>query len=133
MQEIPVGKGRCLKEGTDVAILSLGPIGNNVTKAISELASQNISIAHYDMRFLEPIDEEILSFVGTHFSRIITIEDGVRTGGLGSAVLEYMADHNLHPDIIRLGLPDHFVEHGTPEELYQIVGLDVESIKKAIL
>lgn len=133
MQEIPVGKGRCLKEGTDVAVLSLGPIGNNVTLAIKELASQDISIAHYDMRFLKPIDENILSYVGAHFSRIITIEDGVKNGGLGSAVLEYMADHNLHPHIIRLGLPDHFVEHGTPEELYQIVGLDVESIKKAIL
>ena len=133
MQEIPVGKGRCLKEGTDVAVLSLGPIGNNVTLAIKELASQDISIAHYDMRFLKPIDENILSYVGAHFSRIITIEDGVKNGGLGSAVLEYMADHNLHPHIIRLGLPDHFVEHGTPEELYQIVGLDVESIMKAIL
>ncbi|MBO7099284.1 MAG: 1-deoxy-D-xylulose-5-phosphate synthase [Bacteroidaceae bacterium] len=133
MQEILIGKGRCLKEGTDVAVLSLGPIGNHVTQAINELASQEISIAHYDMRFLKPIDEEILSYVGTHFCRIITIEDGVKNGGLGSAVLEYMSDHNLHPDIIRLGLPDHFVEHGTPEELYQIVGLDVESIKKAIL
>ena len=133
MKEIPVGKGRCLKEGKDVAVLSLGPIGNIVTQAINELASQNISIAHYDMRFLKPIDEEILSFVGTHFCRIITVEDGVRNGGLGSAVVEYMADRHLTPEIIRLGLPDHFVEHGTPEELYQIVGLDVESIKKAIL
>jgi 1-deoxy-D-xylulose-5-phosphate synthase len=132
-QEIPVGKGKCLKEGTDVAVLSLGPIGNNVTQAINELTSQNISIAHYDMRFLKPIDEEILSYVGSHFSRIITIEDGVRNGGLGSAVVEYMADHNQNPQIIRLGIPDSFVEHGTPEELYQIVGLDVESIKKAIL
>lgn len=133
MQEIPIGKGRCLKEGTDVAVLSIGPIGNIVTQAISELASQEISIAHYDMRFLKPIDEDILAYVGKNFSRIITIEDGVKNGGLGSAVLEYMSDHNLHPDIIRLGLPDHFVEHGTPEELYQIVGLDVKSIKKAIL
>ena len=133
MQEIPVGKGRCLKEGTDVAVLSLGPIGNHVTQAINELASENISIAHYDMRFLKPIDEDILAYIGKNFSRIITIEDGVKNGGLGSAVLEYMADHNLHPDIVRLGLPDRFVEHGTPDELYQIVGLDVESIKKAIL
>lgn len=131
--EIPVGKGRCLKEGTDVAVLSLGPVGNFVTQAIQELETQDISIAHYDMRFLKPIDEKILSYVGTHFKRIITIEDGVRKGGLGSAVLEYMADNNLHPDITRLGLPDNFVEHGTPEELYHIVGLDVESIKKAIL
>ena len=133
MQEIPIGKGRCLKEGTDVAVLSLGPIGNHVTQAINELASENISIAHYDMRFLKPIDEDILAYVGKNFSRIITIEDGVKNGGLGSSVLEYMADHNLHPDIVRLGLPDYFVEHGTPDELYQIVGVDVESIKKAIL
>ena len=132
-QEIPVGKGRCLREGTDVALLSIGPVGNLVTQAIQELEGQNFSIAHYDMRFLKPIDEEILSYVGTHFQRIVTIEDGVRKGGLGSAVLEYMADHNLHPSITRLGLPDDFVEHGTPEELYHIVGLDVESIKKAIL
>ena len=132
-QELPIGKGQCLKQGTDVAVLSLGPIGNKVTQAISELASQNISIAHYDMRFLKPIDEDILYYVGTHFCRIITIEDGVKNGGLGSAVVEYMADHHLHPEIIRLGIPDSFVEHGTPEELYQIVGLDVESIKKAIL
>ncbi len=132
-QEIPVGKGRCLKEGTDVAVLSLGPVGNFVTQAIQKLEGQNISIAHYDMRFLKPIDEEILSYVGTHFQRIITVEDGAKKGGLGSAVLEYMADHNLHPSITRLGLPDDFVEHGTPEELYHIVGLDVESIKKAIL
>ena len=132
-QEIPIGKGRCLKEGTDVAVLSLGPIGNHVTQAIQELEGRNISIAHYDMRFLKPIDEEILSYVGTHFKRIITIEDGAKKGGLGSAVLEYMADHDLHPSITRLGLPDDFVEHGTPEELYHIVGLDVESIKKAIL
>ena len=132
-KEIPVGKGRCLKEGTDVAVLSLGPIGNTVTQAIRELESQNISVAHYDMRFLKPIDEEILAYVGTHFKKVVTIEDGVRNGGLGSAVLEYMAEHELHPNVIRLGLPDNFVEHGTPEELYQIVGLDVESIKQAIL
>ena len=85
MQEIPIGKGRCLKEGTDVAVLSIGPIGNIVTQAISELASQEISIAHYDMRFLKPIDEDILAYVGKNFSRIITIEDGVKNGGLGSA------------------------------------------------
>lgn len=131
--EIPVGKGRCLREGTDIAVLSLGPVGNLVTQAIHELEDRNISIAHYDMRFLKPIDGKILEYVGSRFSRIVTVEDGVRKGGLGSAVLEYMADHDLHPHITRLGLPDDFVEHGTPEELYQIVGLDVESIKKAII
>ena len=84
------------------------------------------------MRFLKPIDEDILREVGTTCRRIVTVEDGVIQGGLGSVVIEYMADHNLHPEIIRLGLPDKFVEHGTPEELYHIVGLDAENIKKKI-
>ena len=128
----PVGKGRCLHEGTDAAILSLGPIGNTVAEALQELESEGMSVAHYDMRFLKPIDEEILDYVGRHFKYIITVEDGVVRGGLGSAVLEYMADHNLHPGVKRLGLPDAFVEHGTPQELYHIVGIDKEGIKDAV-
>jgi 1-deoxy-D-xylulose-5-phosphate synthase len=84
------------------------------------------------MRFLKPIDQDILREVGKSYKRIVTVEDGVVQGGLGSAVVEYMADHNLHPEVIRLGLPDSFVEHGTPEELYHIVGLDAEAIKKAL-
>lgn len=132
-EELPIGKGRKLSEGKDVAVLSLGPLGNTVAKVVSELKEEGMSVAHYDMRFLKPIDEDILQEVGTKCRRIITVEDGVVRGGLGSAVIEYMNDHNLHPEVIRLGLPDHFVEHGTPEELYHLVGLDAEAIKKAIL
>ena len=132
-EELPVGRGRKLSEGKDVAVLSLGPLGNTVAKVVSELKEEGMSVAHYDMRFLKPIDEDILQEVGTTCRRIITVEDGVVQGGLGSAVIEYMSDHNLHPEVIRLGLPDHFVEHGTPEELYHLVGLDAEAIKKALL
>lgn len=132
LEEIPVGKGRKLTDGNEVAVLSLGPIGNVVAKVVQELKEAGKSVAHYDMRFMKPIDEDILQEVGKKFHRIVTIEDGVVQGGLGSAVIEYMADHNLHPQVVRLGLPDHFVEHGTPEELYHLVGLDAEAIKKAI-
>lgn len=138
-EEIPIGTGRKLKDGSDVAILSIGPLGNNVTKAI-EIVEKNenadhlpISIAHYDMRFLKPLDEDILQEVGKKFKRIITVEDGVRNGGLGSAVLEWMNDHGFSPTVERLGLPDTFVEHGTVDELQHIVGIDIESIIKAII
>ncbi|MBP3710914.1 MAG: 1-deoxy-D-xylulose-5-phosphate synthase [Bacteroidaceae bacterium] len=133
LEELPIGKGRKLSEGKDVAVLSLGPIGNVVAKVVQELQKEGHHVAHYDMRFLKPIDEGILQEVGTTFRRIVTVEDGVVKGGLGSAVIEYMSDHNLHPQIVRLGLPDHFVEHGTPEELYHLVGLDAEAIKKTII
>jgi deoxyxylulose-5-phosphate synthase len=91
------------------------------------------SIAHYDMRFLKPLDEDILDEVGKRFQHIITVEDGVRQGGLGSAVLEWMNDHGYHPNVVRLGLPDNFVEHGTVSELQHIVGIDKESIKEVIV
>lgn len=132
MQELPIGRGRKLSDGEGTAVLSLGPLGNVVAGVVRELREAGQSVAHYDMRFLKPIDEEILHEVGTTCRRIVTVEDGVIQGGLGSAVLEYMADHNLHPEVIRLGLPDHFVEHGTPDELYHLVGLDAEAIKKAL-
>ena len=137
LEAIKVGTGRKLKDGDDVAVLSIGPIGNNVTKAIAELSGESgnprISVGHYDMRFLKPIDEHILEEVGKKFRRIITVENGVKVGGLGSAVLEWMNDHGYQPQVIRLGLPEtNFVEHGTVAELQQIVGLDVESIIKAI-
>ncbi len=133
LRELPVGRGRLLSEGGDTAVLSLGPLGNVVSKVVRELREEGKSVTHYDMRFLKPIDEDILHKVGTTCRRIVTVEDGVVRGGLGSAVLEYMADHNLHPEVVRLGLPDHFVEHGTPEELYHIVGLDEQTIKRALL
>ncbi|GHT58273.1 1-deoxy-D-xylulose-5-phosphate synthase [Bacteroidia bacterium] len=130
MKEIPVGKGVCLREGEDLAVLSIGFIGNTAAKAISKI--ENASIAHYDMRFLKPLDEELLHEIGKKFKKIITIEDGVRTGGFGSAVLEFMADNGYTPQVVRLGLPDSFVEHGTVEELYRVVGLDEESIVSTI-
>ena len=134
-EEIEVGTGRKLRDGTDIAILSIGPIGNTVEEAIKEIQEKTgpqLSIAHYDMRFLKPLDEKILSEIGERFNRIITIEDGVRNGGLGSAVLEWMNDHGYHPAITRMGLPDEFVEHGTVQELRHIVGIDKEAILKEL-
>jgi 1-deoxy-D-xylulose-5-phosphate synthase len=132
LEEVAVGTGRKLHQGTDVAVLSIGPVGNDVEKAIQELEGQ-VSVAHYDMRFLKPLDEDILQEVGSTFSRVITVEDGVRMGGFGSAVLEWFADHHFHPDITRMGLPDNFVEHGSVEQLHEIVGIDKENIKQEIL
>ena len=137
-EEVEVGTGRKIREGKDLAILSIGPIGNTVEEAIKEISfepgmTETSGLpAHYDMRFLKPLDETILKEVGEHFSRIITVEDGVKNGGLGSAVLEWMNDHGYHPQITRLGLPDEFVEHGTVEELHHIVGIDKEAILSAI-
>ena len=134
-EEIEVGTGRKLRDGTDLAILSIGPIGNTVEEAIKEIQEKTepqLSIAHYDMRFLKPLDEKMLSEIGERFNRIITIEDGVRNGGLGSAVLEWMNDHGYHPAITRMGLPDEFVEHGTVQELRHIVGIDKEAILKEL-
>jgi len=134
-EELPIGKGRKLspanQEDDEIAVLSLGPIGVEVRKAImlAEMKEgKPLNIAHYDMRFLKPIDEEILHEVGRKCKRIITVEDGVITGGLGSAVLEFMADHGYTPNVVRLGIPDQFIEHGTVSELYKIIGLDAESI-----
>ena len=130
-EEVKVGTGRKLKDGTDVAVLSIGPIGNNVTRAIAELGD-SVSVAHYDMRFLKPLDESILDEVGRKFKRIITVENGVRNGGMGSAVTEWMSDHGYEPHIKRLGLPDRFVQHGKVSELQAIVGIDKDGIIKAI-
>ncbi len=133
LETVEVGTGRKLHDGTDVAVLSIGPIGNDVEEVINSLeAVERVDVAHYDMRFLKPLDEKILHEVGKKFKRVITIEDGVRNGGLGSAVLEWMSDYGYNPEIVRLGLPDEFVEHGTVQELRQIVGLDLETIKKTI-
>ena len=134
LEPLPVGKGRRLKDGKDVAVLTLGPIGNVAADAIAEAEKESgVSVAHYDMRFLKPLDTALLDEVGSRFKRVVTVEDGARIGGLGSAVLEYFADQGIKADVVRLGLPDNFVEHGKPEELYRIVGLDKESIKKTLL
>lgn len=135
LEEIAVGTGRKLHEGDDVAILSLGPIGNDVEQAIAELTAEGetVSVAHYDLRFVKPLDETLLNEVGNKFQRVITIEDGVRNGGMGSAVLEWFSDHHFTPRLTRLGLPDQFIEQGTVQQLHQLAGIDVASIKKAIL
>ena len=134
LEEVEVGTGRTLREGSDVAVLSYGPLGNDVQRAIDELQHEGntISVAHYDLRFAKPLDDALLTTVAQRFSRIVTIEDGARAGGIGSAVLEWMSDHHFTPELTRLGLPDNFVEHGTVAQLREIVGLDIESIKKAI-
>lgn len=134
LETVEVGTGRKLHDGTDVAVLTIGPLGNDVEEVIATLATTNpsLSVAHYDMRFLKPLDEQLLHEVGQRFHRIVTIEDGVRNGGFGSAILEWMSDHGYQPQMTRLGLPDSFVEHGTVDELRHIVGLDRQSILNAI-
>ena len=133
LEEVPVGKGRRLKEGKDVAVLTIGPIGNVAAKAIARFEQETgQSVAHYDMRFLKPLDEEILQEVGQRFTRIVTAEDGVLKGGMGAAVLEYMADHGFTPRVARVGIPDNFVEHGAVKELHRICGMDEEGIIKAL-
>lgn len=135
LEEIEVGRGRRLREGTDVAVLSYGPLGVNVETVIDRLAQTHpaLSVAHYDLRFCKPLDETLLQEVGERFQRIVTIEDGARAGGIGSAVLEWMSDHHFTPAITRLGLPDHFVEHGSVPQLKALTGLDDDSIAKAIV
>lgn len=137
LEEIEVGKGRKLHDGSDVAVLSVGPLGNDVADIIKEHeasdAAVKVSIAHYDMRFVKPLDEAILHEVGKKFKRIVTVEDGARNGGFGSAVLEWMSDNGYMPSIKRLGLPDQFIEHGTVPELREIAGIDKESIRKSVI
>ena len=133
MEEVPVGRGRRLHDGRDVAVLTLGPLGADVERIVSAIeADGKCSVAHYDMRFVKPLDDMLLSEVATRFSRIVTIEDGIRAGGFGSAVLEWMSDNGYTPQIKRLGLPDNFVEHGSVAQLREIVGLDDKSIEAAI-
>ena len=130
-EEITVGTGRCLRAGTDVAVITLGPIGNDVAKLLDEMQGTK-QVAHYDLRFVKPLDEKLLQDIGSKFNKIITIEDGVRNGGMGSAVMEWMADHGFRPQIVRMGLPDAFVEHGSVAQLRKLVGLDADSIRKEI-
>ena len=129
LEEIPIGKGRKLKDGKDVAVITLGPIGNVAARAIARAEKeQGLSIAHYDLRFLKPLDEEMLHEIGQKFDRIVTVEDGIVSEGMGSAVLEFMADHDYKPSVRRIGVPDQFIEHGTVNELYHLCGMDEEGI-----
>ena len=129
---LPVGKGQKLKDGKDVAVLSIGAIGNIAAEAIKNAQVSGVDAAHYDMIYLKPIDEELLHEVGKNFSRIITVENGTIQGGLGTAVMEFMIENGYTPQIKRIGVPDKFIEHGTIPELYRLCGMDVESITKVI-
>ncbi len=133
LEEIPVGKGRKLKAGEGIAVITLGPIGHVAARAIARAEQETgMRIAHYDLRFLKPIDEELLHEAGRDYSRILTVEDGVRTGGMGSAVLEFMADNGYDVRVERIGVPDGFVEHGSVDELYRLCGMDEESIYRKL-
>ena len=135
LEAIEVGKGRRLKDGNDLAVLSIGAVGNAAADAIAEVeqAHPDISIAHYDLRFAKPLDEELLEEVARRFNRIVTVEDGILKGGVGSAVLEYMADHDHTPHVRRLGIPDRFIEHGAVDILRHLCGIDKEGIRDALL
>ena len=142
LEEIEVGTGRRLHEGKDLAVLTIGPIGNDVEDVIHEiekdaqtlpLFKHKPSIAHYDMRFVKPLDDKLLREIGNKFKKILTLEDGAKEGGFGSAVLEWMEDNGFRPQIVRMGLPDEFVPHGSVEEERKLCHLDPDSIKQAIL
>lgn len=128
LEAIPVGKGRKLKDGSEVAVITIGPIGTSAAEVIAD----NSTVAHYDLRFLKPLDEDMLHEIGRKFKKIVTVEDGVRKGGMGTAVMEWLSDHGYTPTVKRLGLPDEFVEHGKVSELQAIAGIDQANIQKVI-
>ena len=135
LEKVEPGTGRKLKDGEDVAVLTLGPIGNDVAEAIAETEGSGKTTktaAHYDMRFVKPLDEKLLDEIGRKFKVVVTVEDGARNGGFGSAVMEWLQDHGYHTMVKRIGLPDHFVEHGTIAELREIIGMDNASIVNTI-
>ena len=135
LEKVEPGTGRKLKDGDDVAVLTLGPIGNDVAEAIAETEGSGKTTktaAHYDMRFVKPLDEKLLDEIGRKFNVVVTVEDGARNGGFGSAVMEWLQDHGYHTMVKRIGLPDHFVEHGTIAELREIIGMDNASIVNTI-
>jgi 1-deoxy-D-xylulose-5-phosphate synthase len=130
--EIEIGKGRCLREGTDVALLSFGPVGNFAAEAAERAAAEGISVAHYDLRFAKPLDEELLHEVGKKFKRVITVEDGVVRGGVGSAVEDFFSRNGYDVRVEKLGVGDRFVPHGSMTQLYRLCGYDAEGIFEAI-
>lgn len=130
---LPVGKGRKLKEGKEIAVISIGPIGNIAAKAIETAKISGIDAAHYDMLYLKPIDEELLSEIGKKFKTIVTVENGTIIGGLGSAVMEYMMEKGYGPKVKRIGVPDRFIPHGSISEQYKLCGMDADSICKVLI
>ena len=128
LEILPVGKGRKLQQGNDLAVISIGPIGNIAREAIENARAAGVNAAHYDMIYLKPIDEELLHEVGKKYRRIITVENGTIRGGLGSAVMEFMNENGYTPEIKRIGIPDRFIPQGTIPELYNYCGMDADSI-----
>ena len=125
------GKGRWIKEGGELAIVTIGHVGNFAVKACQVLESEGIHAGQIDIRYIKPIDEELLHELFSKYKKIITVEDGTIIGGLGSAVIEFMSDHHYTAEIVRLGIPDRFIEHGSPEELQRECGFDTEGIVAA--
>ena len=132
MQIMPVGKGRKLADGNDVAVLTLGPIGSDVSEVLAELRAEGKAVAHYDMIFLKPLDQEIMREVGENYSQVLTVEDGTLNGGLGSVVTDWLNDNGFNVRVHRLGLPDAFVTQGTVPQLYDLCGIDKPSIKNKL-
>jgi 1-deoxy-D-xylulose-5-phosphate synthase len=133
MQEITIGTGRKIADGEDVAILTIGHIGNVALDACARLAKRKIRPAHYDMRFVKPLDEKLLHEICANYRKIVTVEDGSIMGGFGSAVLEFMADHSYYAEVTRLGIPDRVVEHGEQAELYRECNYDAVGIERAVM
>jgi 1-deoxy-D-xylulose-5-phosphate synthase len=127
-EKIETGKGRMINDGEEIAILSIGHHGNFAQEAVARLKEKGVYPAHFDMRFVKPLDEELLHSIFKRFTKIITVEDGCIMGGFGSAVLEFMADHGYNASVKRLGIPDEVIEHGTQKELYQLCGYDTAAI-----
>ena len=132
MEAIPIGKSRQLADGSDLAILTIGTVGIQASRVIKMLRKDGINAAHYDMRFVKPLDEEALHIIFSNYKRVMTIEDGVLQGGFGSAVLEFMSDHQYSSELKRIGIPDQFVDHGTTDELHREVGLDQQGIYQTV-
>lgn len=132
-EALPVGKGRCLRKGSGVAVLSIGPLGAKMARVCEQLAEAGMNAGHYDVRFVKPLDEDLLHEVFQTYAKVLTVEDGTIVGGLGSAVAEFMADHNYQGvELRRMGVPDRFVDHGTQMELFREVGLDMETIRRTL-
>jgi 1-deoxy-D-xylulose-5-phosphate synthase len=131
-EKLPIGKGRKICDGDEVAILTLGHVGNFAIEACKKLNSENIHPAHYDLRFAKPLDEELLHEVFSKYKKIITVEDGCIQGGVGSAVLEFMADHNYSAQVKRLGIPDEYIEHGEQAELWAECKYDTDAIVEEV-
>jgi len=132
MKELTIGQGECLAEGNELALLSVGPIGIRAMEVVKTLKAENVSVALYNMRFVKPLDENLLHEIGKKFSKVVTLENGVVHGGFGSAVLEFFSENNYNPTVKRIGLPDQFVEHGSVAELHHLCGLDKKGIEKVV-